>query len=197
MKSFKTVDEYILNAKYGKSILMVLRDILLSTELEETIKWGGPVYTLNGKNIIGIGSFKSYVAIWFYQGALLKDIENVLINAQEDITKALRQWRFSNLNEIDEKLILKYINEAINNQKKGLEIKADRNKKLINPHELKEELKQNKQLEISFNQFTPGRKREFAEFVSSAKQEETRKKRVQRIIPLILQNIGLNDKYRK
>jgi uncharacterized protein YdeI (YjbR/CyaY-like superfamily) len=176
---------------------MVLRDILLSTELEETIKWGGPVYTLNGKNIIGIGSFKSYVAICFFQGALLKDNENVLINAQEDITKALRQWLFSNLNEIDEKLILKYINEAINNQKKGLEIKADRNKKLIIPNELKEELKQNYQLEISFNQFTPGRKREFAEFVSSAKQEETRKKRVQRIIPLILQNIGLNDKYRK
>ena len=45
MKSFKTVDEYILNAGNGKEILIVLREIMRSTELKETIKWGGPVYT--------------------------------------------------------------------------------------------------------------------------------------------------------
>ena len=47
MKDYKTVNEYILNAAFGKEILIVLREILLSTELQETIKWGGPVYTIN------------------------------------------------------------------------------------------------------------------------------------------------------
>ena len=52
MKSYKTVDEFILEAKSGKEILIVLREILLSTELNENIKWGGPVYTINDKNIL-------------------------------------------------------------------------------------------------------------------------------------------------
>ena len=94
MNSYKTADEYILNAPNGKEILIVLREIIRSTELKETVKWGGPVYTLNNKNVVGLGSFKSYTGLWFYQGALLKDEAGILINATEGVTKALRQWRF-------------------------------------------------------------------------------------------------------
>ena len=61
----------------GKEILIVLREIIRSTELIETLKWGGPVYTLGGKNVVGIGSFKSYVGLWFFQGAFLKDEEKL------------------------------------------------------------------------------------------------------------------------
>ncbi|HPE77867.1 MAG TPA: DUF1801 domain-containing protein [Draconibacterium sp.] len=197
MKSFKTVDEYILNAGNGKEILIVLREIIRSTELKETIKWGGPVYTFEDKNVVGIGSFKSYVGLWFFQGAFLKDEENVLINAQTDITKALRQWRFSSADEINDKLLLKYINEAIQNQKLGIELKPDRNKPVVIPDELLEVFKEDNELEKCFKNFTPGRQREFADFVSSAKLVETRRTRIQKIIPLILENIGLNDKYRK
>jgi uncharacterized protein YdeI (YjbR/CyaY-like superfamily) len=197
MKSHRTVEEYILNANNGKEILIVLREIIRSTELGETIKWGIPVYMVDGKNVVGLASFKSYVGLWFYQGVFLKDEAKVLINAQEDVTKAMRQWRFSSVDEIDEHLLLKYLNEAIQNQKKGFELKPDRNKVLIIPDELKELFKNDKKLESCFNRFTPGKKREFAEFISSAKQIETRKNRVQKIIPLIFENIGLNDKYKK
>jgi uncharacterized protein YdeI (YjbR/CyaY-like superfamily) len=197
MKSVKTVDEYILNAKYGKDILLVLRDIIRKTGLTETIKWGSPVYTFQGKNIVGIGSFKSYSGLWFFQGALLKDKAEVLINAQEEVTKAQRQWRFTSVEEIDEKLVLDYILEAIENQKKGKEIKADRNKPLVIPDELQDAFSQNPQLKAAFCQFTPGHQREFADYVSEAKRTETRINRVQKIIPMILGKQGLNDKYRK
>lgn len=197
MKSYKTVDEYILNAQNGREILMVLRDILNSTELVETVKWGGPCYTINGKNVVGMGSFKSYVGLWFYQGALLKDRAGVLINAQEDVTKALRQWRFASADEIDEKLLLEYVNEAIENQKQNKEIKAVRNKPLDLPEELVEAFKEDAGLEAAFKAFTKGRQREFAEHIGSAKRAETRQARLQKAIPLIRQGIGLNDKYRK
>lgn len=118
MKRYKTVNEYILNAKYGKDILIVLRGLLRTTELFETVKWGAPVYTFYGKNIVGLGAFKSYVGLWFFQGVLLKDDAKVLINAQENITKALRQWHFASVEEVDDKLILEYVNEAIKNQKR-------------------------------------------------------------------------------
>jgi uncharacterized protein YdeI (YjbR/CyaY-like superfamily) len=53
--------------------LELLYSIVRSTELEETVKWGGPCFTINGKNVLGIGGFKSYVGIWFHQGVFLKD----------------------------------------------------------------------------------------------------------------------------
>lgn len=197
MKSIKTAEEYILNACHGKDILIILREIIHLTELVETIKWGSPVYTINKKNVVGIGSFKTYTGLWFFQGALLKDEEKVLINAQTDVTKALRQWRFSTVDEIDDNLILKYLHEAIQNQKLGKELKPERNKTVVIPDELLEVFKEDKELKDCFARFTPGRQREFADYISSAKQTETRKARIQKIIPLILDNIGLNDKYRK
>jgi len=197
MKSYKTVNEYILNATFGKEILIVLREILLTTELQETVKWGSPVYTINDKNVVGIAAFKSYVGLWFYNGSFLKDETGVLINASEGITKAQRQWRFSSVEEIDDELVLKYVNEAIQNQKDGKELKPERNKPVVIPDEFIQALQEDSELESCFNRFTSGKQREFAEFISSAKQTETRLTRVQKVIPLILENIGLNDKYRR
>lgn len=197
MKSFKTVDEYVLNVQKRQEILIVLRELIKTTELEETIKWGAPVYTLNGKNVIGIASFKSYVGLWFFHGALLKDSANVLINAQKEVTKALRQWRFTTVEEINDKLILNYLHEAIENQKQNKEIKPNRNKSLVIPDELLKAFKKDQKLEADFMCFTKGKQREFADYISDAKRVETRSARLQKIIPLIQQNIGLNDKYRK
>ena len=197
MKRYKTVDEFILNAETGKEMLLVLRDILNSTELEETVKWGAPCYTINGKNVIGLGSFKSYVGIWFFQGALLKDAEKVLFNAQEEKTKALRQWHFKSIDEINKPLILKYVNEAIANQKQNKEIKPDRNKPIVIPAELEDAFLKDSALKTAFETLTKGKQREFAEHISGAKQEKTRLARLEKVIPLIKQNIGLHDKYRK
>lgn len=197
MIGYKTVNEYILNAVFGQEILIVLRDILLSTELQETVKWGGPVYTINNKNVVGIAAFKSYVGLWFYNGNFLTDEAGVLINATEGITKALRQWRFSSVDEIDDELVLKYVNKAIQNQKEGKELKPERNKPVIIPEELKQALMEDTELENCFNRFKPGRQREFTEYIASAKLAETRLARLQKVVPLILENIALNDKYRK
>jgi uncharacterized protein YdeI (YjbR/CyaY-like superfamily) len=197
MQTFNSVNEFILNASFGKEILIVLREILLTTELQETVKWGAPTYTINSKNVVGMAAFKSYVGLWFYQGVFLKDEAGVLINATEGMTKALRQWRFKSVDEIDDELVLKYINEAIQNQKDGKELKPDRNKPVIIPDELKLALEEDSELENCFKRFTIGKQREFAEYIASAKQSETRLARVQKVIPLILENTGLNDKFRK
>jgi len=148
MKSKITVDEYISNSGNWNEALILLRDVILSAGLNETIKWGAPVYTFKTKNIAGMAAFKSYVGIWFYQGALLQDKSKRLINAQEGITRALRQWRFDSAEEIrrDIKTIKDYLNEAILNQKHGKEIKPAKDKPLIIPEELQELFKSNPEL---------------------------------------------------
>ncbi|WP_346858191.1 DUF1801 domain-containing protein [uncultured Draconibacterium sp.] len=197
MLPHKTVDEYILNSKNGIEILLVLRDIIKTTELQETIKWGVPCYTINGKNVLGLGAFKSYVGIWFFQGALLNDKAKVLKNTQDDKTKALRQWHFKSVEELDDLLILEYINEAIENQKQNKVIKPNRSKTLIIPPCLEQEFRKDAALKAAFYAFTPGKQREFAEHIMEAKLEKTKRARLNKITPLIKQNIGLNDKYRK
>jgi uncharacterized protein YdeI (YjbR/CyaY-like superfamily) len=191
------VDEYIAKHSNFAKHINEIRKILLSTEFEETIKWGMPTYTINNKNVVGIGAFKLHCGVWFFQGALLKDTHKVLRNAQEGKTQAMRQWRFTNDSKIDKKLLLAYIQEAIVNEKKDLRIKLTRTKKpLIIPSELVAVLNENKAFDKSFEALTLFKKREFSEYIAEAKREATKTKRLEKIIPMILNNIGLNDKYK-
>ena len=128
----------------------------------------------------------------------MQDKEAVLMNAQEGVTKALRQWRFSSLEEIiqSEVLIKKYIVEALNNQDAGLTIAPNKSKPLVVPEELKRAFKSHEGLEANFENLNLTKKREFAEYIADAKRTETKEKRLQKIIPMILEGVGLNDKYR-
>lgn len=172
-----------------------LRGIIHKTELVETNKWGGEVYTLNNKNVLGIAGFKNYFTIWFWNGVFLKDESKVLVNANEGVTKGLRQWRLTSASEINEKLILKYIHEAIENEKKGLSIKPEK-KEAMKCDFFENELKNNSLLNEAFLKFTPYKQKEFWEYMATAKQEKTKATRFEKIKPMILENRGLNDKYR-
>ncbi|WP_025665504.1 YdeI/OmpD-associated family protein [Aquimarina megaterium] len=196
MQKNKSVEEFISKNEEWKEALEILRSIMLTTEMKETIKWGVPVYTVNDKNVIGIGAFKSYVGIWFYQGVFLEDKAKKLLNAQEGKTKGLRQWRFNSTDDIDKKLILQYVTEAIRNQKDGKEIKPERSKTIEIPSELLTALNANDNLKKSFEQLTPFKQREYSEYIATAKREATRISRLEKINPMILDGIGLNDKYR-
>lgn len=196
MQSSKTVEEFINKQDRWQEALMKFREIMLATELKETVKWGVPVYTLNGKHVAGMASFKSYVGIWFFQGAFLKDSYKKLVNAQEGKTKALRQFRFPSIEEADYELVKEYVAEAIQNQKEGKEIKPDKKKLLIIPDGLKAKFEDDEKLKTCFDEISLSKQREYAEYISEAKREETKLKRLEKILPMIKEKIGLNDKYR-
>ena len=196
MEKHDSVVDYIEHHEERKDELLFLRSILLETELEETIKWGAPCYMFNGKNVIGLASFKSYTGLWFHQGVFLSDKSKMLINAQEGTTKALRQWRFSSIKEMEPELIKSYVEEAIQNQKDGKEMKAVKAKKVEMPEELKLELSQNNVLNQAFQSLTPGKQREYSEYIGSAKQDKTKLSRLAKVAPMIIEGVGLHDKYK-
>ena len=140
MKRNKTVDDYVASRELWQDEIRRLRKILLTTELTEEVKWGGPCYTYDGQNVVGIGGFKSYFGLWFHQGVLLKDKEAVLINAQEGTTKALRQWRMHSSKDIKPAIIKAYVKEAISLVKAGKKIGPQKKKPLVVPSELKQAL---------------------------------------------------------
>lgn len=175
--------------------LLFLKSIIDKTELIETTKWGGTVYVYNKKNVIGLGGFKNYVAIWFFNGVFLKDDKKKLVNAQEDKTKSLRQWRFASKEEINEKEVLEYILEAIENEKQGKIIKPSKKEPIVSEL-LQKEIAKNPALAEAFLKFSPYKQYEFLEYIETAKQEKTKLSRIEKVIPMILRNVGLNDKYR-
>lgn len=192
------VTVYIAKKENWKTELELLRETVLACGLQETIKWGAPVYTAKGKNILGLSAFKNYVGLWFFQGGTLKDTHKVLMNAQEGKTQAMRQWRFNSIDEIDTKLVTIYVLEAVKNQETGNIIKPKKqNSKPLIIHPLfQKKLDSNDQLSEAFKKFTLSKKREFADHISEAKREATQIKRLEKIIPMILNGVGLHDKYR-
>lgn len=197
MKSTKSIQDFFEHHSNWNTELQFLASIIEETELQATIKWGTPTYSINGKNVLGIGAFKQYVGLWFHQGVLLKDEQKKLHNAQEGVTKALRQWRFNSVNEMDAKLIKSYILEAIENEKQGKRIKPAKGKPLFIPEELQTNLDKNSQLKSNFEALSLSKKREYCEHIGSAKKAETRANRLTKSIALLKLGKGLNDKYRK
>ncbi|MCH2234342.1 MAG: DUF1801 domain-containing protein [Crocinitomicaceae bacterium] len=63
MESHETVVAYISAKPEWAKELTLLRDLLLDTELKETVKWGAPCYKINGKNLIGLAAFKNYAGL--------------------------------------------------------------------------------------------------------------------------------------
>jgi uncharacterized protein YdeI (YjbR/CyaY-like superfamily) len=108
MKKVNSVEEYIeINSHFGEA-LTVLRQIINSTDLEETLKWSAPIYTLSGKNVLGHGAIKNQFGIWFFNGVFLKD-EKHLLSAAQETTKGLSQIRFESLSEIDKNAVLSFV----------------------------------------------------------------------------------------
>jgi len=113
-----------------------LRMIVLDSGLTEELKWGCPCYTVEKKNVVLIHGFKSYCALLFFKGALLKDPNGILIQQTEHV-QAARQIRFTNAREIVKmKSILKtYVRNAIDVEKAGLKVDFKKTREFSVPGE--------------------------------------------------------------
>ena len=191
-----TPDSYLEKHPQWREQLARLRGVLNEFPLEEGIKWGAPAYSLDGQLLIGLVAFKHHLALWFHQGALLSDPDDVLINAQEGRTRAMRQWRFGPDDPIRVTRVRPYIREAIRLQRAGQRIAPVKKQQAKLPAELRQALSKNRELQQAFADLTPGKQREYADHIASAKREQTRLNRLEKTKPMILAGIGLNDRYR-
>ena len=196
MKRHKTVEAFIDAHDQWQPQLLRLRQIMLSTGLQETVKWGAPCYTAKGKNVVMIGAFKAYFGLWFYNGASLSDPHHVLVNAQEGVTRGLRQWRMTASRDIKVRLIKAYVREAADQVGTDAQIRPNRAKPLVIPPQLVTALGHSARVAAAFEALSKGKKREYADYIAGAKREDTKARRLQKILPMIQAGQGLNDRYR-
>jgi uncharacterized protein YdeI (YjbR/CyaY-like superfamily) len=177
-----------------QSAYQELRELLLSFDLNEELKWGCPCYTIENKNVVLIHGFKEYCALLFMKGSIMNDPNNLLIQQTENV-QAARQIRFINIEEIiSQKLILKsYIKNAIEIEKSGVKVEMKKSSEYKIPEEFQSALNEMSELKPAFDKLTPGRQRAYLLYFSSAKQAKTRTERIEKYIPKILDGKGLED----
>lgn len=198
MKSYSSVDEYIGQLQMWKEEISLLREIVLSVGLTETIKWGSPCYMWEKENVVGLAAFKSYTGLWFFQGGLLEDKLQFLMNAQEEKTKAMRQWRFKNQNEILMAPIKEYIMESVEIFSSGRKIVAvKQSAEILIPELLRLAIEGNSTLHDKWATFSPSCRKEYAGYISEAKRDATRQDRLEKVITMILSGKGLHDQYKR
>ncbi|RQO30781.1 hypothetical protein DBR32_08645 [Taibaiella sp. KBW10] len=173
-----------------------LHQIIAKVGLSEAIKWGSTIYTYQERNVVACGGFKHFFSLWFYDGVFLSDPYKVLVNAGEGKTKALRQWRFSSMEEIEEQKILLYIKEAMRNVEEGRIWVPQKSEAVSLPEQLQEALQQDALFLAAFEALTPYKQKEYAEYITTAKRAETKLSRIEKMKPLVSQGVGLHDKYK-
>jgi uncharacterized protein YdeI (YjbR/CyaY-like superfamily) len=188
------VDFYFTKENRWQAEISGLRSILLACGLTEELKWGVPCYSFQKNNIVLIHIFKEYCAVLFFKGALLTDTAGILIRQTENV-QAARQIRFTSLSEIHarESILKAYVFEAIEVEKAGLQVAFKQTKEFDVPDEFQLELDQNPALWTAFRALTPGRQRAYLLYFSQAKQSKTRRARIARFGPQILNGKGLDD----
>lgn len=170
-----------------------MRRILASFVLTEECKWGKPTYTLDGKNVVILQGFKEYFALGFFQGALLKDPKNLLV--QLGRTQEGRVMKFTGAEEIVAKAttIKAYVREAIAIERAGLRVEK-KPPDLALPEELKEKFRKEPRLKKAFAALTPGRQRSYLYHFAAAKQRATRIARIEKAIPGIFAGKGFLER---
>ncbi len=188
------VDTYIQGLKNWKEEVELLREILLTTNLEEDFKWSRPCYTYNGKNILGIATLKEHCALNIFNGASLSDPNEILIIPGEH-SQSARWMKFETKAAINKhsKIIKALVKESIELEASGVKKIKSVAPKLNCPEELENIFKKDAKLKTAFYALTPGRQRAYLIYFTAPKQSETRITRIKKYAPKILCGKGFND----
>lgn len=188
------VDMLINNAKAWKKELQYLRTLVLKSGLEEEVKWGGPCYTHNGKNICMIAGYKAHCVLSFFNGYALSDPHDILDKPGEN-SKQFRLFKFTSIEDIAslEPYINEYILEAINLVADNKPLPKKESTALEEPDELLAMFKKNAALKKAFHALTPGRQRGYIMYFSAAKQSTTRSSRIESYKQRIMDGKGMQD----
>lgn len=172
-----------------------LREIILSSGLDESIRWGKLCYSHAGGNVALIFALKSYCAVGFFKGSLLEDDKGLLVAPGKN-SQAMRQMRFAGLDEIEDARheLLSYLKSAIALEASGAKIDFTAGHDGDYPTELRDVLDGDAELAVAFEALTPGRRRGYVIHFSGAKQSATRRSRIENCREKIMAGRGLNER---
>jgi uncharacterized protein YdeI (YjbR/CyaY-like superfamily) len=148
---------------------------------------------VDGKNVVIMQGFNEYFALGFFQGALPKDPEKVLVQLVQ--VQAGRVMKFTGAKDIRAKAatIKAYVREAIAAEKAGLRMKRSTSEFPV-PEELTRRFGRDPRFKRAFEALTPGRQRSYLYHFAAAKQSATRVARIEKAMPAIFEGRGFLER---
>lgn len=197
------IDLYISkSADFAKPILNHLRQLIHSAcpDVQETIKWGFPHFVYKDEILCSMASFKQHCAFGFWKASLMND-KTLTKNAESESAMG-HYGKITSLKDLPpDKKIISHIKEAMMLNEKGIKLQKKKITKakseIIVPEFFLNRLKKNKQALKTFEAFSPSHKREYVEWITEAKTEQTRNKRIETAIEWLADGKPRNWKYMK
>lgn len=200
-KRSAAVDAYIAKAApFAQPILEKIRVAFHATlpDVVETIRWGVPHFDHNGV-IANMAAFKQHVTFGFWKSKLMND-PHKLFTAMGEKT-AMGGMKLRQLADLpSRKILTEYIREAARLNEEGVKIeRAPRTAAapVKVPDDLETALAKNRKAREAFEDFSPSHRREYIQWITEAKREETRKKRVEQALAWMAEGKSRNWKYEK
>ena len=201
-KKDKRIDTYINKSQpFAKPVMKKLRQLVHKgvPEVEETIKWGMPFFDYKG-TLCSFASFKEHAVFGFWKYGLLNDPKGYL---QENAAKggaAMGNFgRIKSLKDLPpDRAIIDFLKQAKELNEEGIKLpvrKKTENSGQKIPEYLTKELKKNKPAAKTFKELSPSHKKEYIEWITEAKTEPTREKRLQTAIEWMSEGKSRNWKY--
>ena len=203
MKTDKRIDAYISRAEiFAQPILEHLRAMVQKAcpEVEETMKWSFPHFIYNGAILCSMASFKNHCAFGFWRGSLIAGLSEK-VNKSGDtamgqfgkITSLKNLPSYTSFN----KFVKKAMKLTDENVKMPQRIKADKPKILKVPDYFLNNLKKNKKAFSTFSTLSYSCKKEYVEWITEAKVDVTRERRMATAIDWMEEGKSMHWKYKK
>lgn len=195
------VDAYIeKSATFAKPILRHLRLVVHTAcpDVEESVKWGAPHFLYNGM-MCHMAAFKEHCAFGFWKGELVLDTR------EGKAAEAMGQFgRLEDESDLpsDRALIALVkkamkLNEAGVKRPRARKSASDSRPEILVPTYLATALRRNPKARATFEGFTPGKRREYVEWLTEARTEATRERRLATAIEWMSEGKSRNWKYIK
>lgn len=196
------VDAYIArSAPFARPVLTHLRALVhqAAPAAEETIKWGMPSFVLHGKILCGMAAFKEHCTFGFWHKGMVE------VLGADASSEATAMGSFGRLTAIDdlpkERVLLRYIREAAKLQQSDEPARPKPARTpaapIAVPKDLADALSKNAAAAATFERLRPSHRKEYVEWITEAKREETRANRLATTLEWLAEGKARNWKYEK
>jgi uncharacterized protein YdeI (YjbR/CyaY-like superfamily) len=197
----KRVDAYIAKAEpFAQPVLEHLRELVHKAcpEVQETMKWSFPHFEYKGL-LCSMASFKKHCSFGFWKGAIMKDPKGIL-----SIVGRTSMGNFDRITAIDdlpkEKIMLDYIKQAVRLNEEDVKLRP---KKIVKTADIKvpdyftKVLKSNKKAFAAFEAFSNSHRKEYVQWITEAKSDDTRSRRMEQAVEWLSEGKSRNWKYER
>ena len=196
------VDLYISkSAEFAKPILIHLRKFVHKAcpDVEEKMKWSFPHFDYKGM-ICSMAAFKQHCAFSFWKVLLMKD-KNLIANAESESAMG-HYGKITSVKDLpSDKKIIAHIKDAMKLNEIGIKLPPKKvtaaKKEVVVPDFFLKQLKKNKKVFTTFENFSPSHKREYVEWITEAKNDETKNRRMETALEWMSEGKPRNWKYMK